>query len=210
MTAPAFIDTHLDPNAFDFFASPASNPGATCGYCFGNNCGGVCADASYDGASFDYELLAAIDPLSLPSPGPAPRGRPQLTLLDGGLDDAAPGRVRTVRGGVPAVDRATRGESELIEVYRRRRFLAALALTVIVVAVAWASGLSLTSFGATPTATDEIPAVHVVGVGDTYPSIATELGADDPNEFAETLRAANGGAELAPGQRLVVNLDALG
>jgi len=153
----------------------------------------------------DVELLTAIDPLSL---------RPQLTVLEGGRAD---GGHNNDRGGAPAravasrlVPRVSRGESEMVEIYRRRRFFAALAITLAVVALALASGLSLTSFGATPASTDPVPHVHVVSVGDTYPSIATELGADDPNAFAEALRSANGGAQLAPGQRLVVNLASLG
>lgn len=150
----------------------------------------------------DVDLLMAIDPQAL-----ARASRPALTVVDGGLTLPA---ADSDRHEALARTSITRGESEMVEVYRRRRFIAALAVTAIVIALAWAAGLSITSFGAAASSTDGIPVVHVVSVGDTYPSIATELGVDDPTVFAETLRAANGQAELVPGQRLVVNLAAFG
>ncbi len=103
-----------------------------------------------------------------------------------------------------------------VEVYRRRRFFALVATTVLVLAVAWASGVSLTSFsgatttgatttGATTTgAGDAVPVVYVVVPGDSYGAIASGLGAANPVAAAQVLRAANGGGELAVGQRLIV------
>lgn len=121
--------------------------------------------------------------------------RPQLRLIQGGGHS----QIAPARRTEPAVS---------IELYRRRRFLALLAATLVVLAVAWAMGLSLVSFGDTTAATtaDVMPAVHVVMPGDSYAAIASGLGATDPVSAGELLRAANGGSELVVGQRVVVDL----
>lgn len=98
----------------------------------------------------------------------------------------------------------------MVEVYRRRRFAIALALTAVILLLTQLSGVSLTSFGPTPQIDDSAPLVHVVRPGDTYAGIAAELGADHPQSFASELRAANGGAELNTGERIVVDLPGLG
>ncbi|MEM7092550.1 MAG: LysM domain-containing protein [Actinomycetota bacterium] len=128
-------------------------------------------------------------------------GRPVLQLIEGGAV-AAPA-VPARRSGAVTLD-------PMAETYRRRRFAVALALTAIILLATQLAGISLTSFGSTAPVVDETaPQVHVVRPGDTYAGIAAELGADRPVEFGAELRTANGGGELAVGQRLVVNLDAL-
>jgi LysM repeat protein len=147
----------------------------------------------------------ANDPvLDLPNPFDAPLAseaamdrwfdRPHLEVIEG-----------AVHVDVPAAQ-----VDPMVEVYRRRRFAIALALTAVVLLVSQLAGLSLTSFGPTSTATDEsTPVVHVVRPGDTYAGIAAELGVDHPQSFASELQAANGFAELTVGQRLVVDLSGL-
>lgn len=97
-----------------------------------------------------------------------------------------------------------------LEQYRRRRFFAVLALTIAVLAATQLMGVSLTAFDpladpAAVSAADEAPLVHVVRPGDTYGAIAASLGATSPVAAADALRQANGRAELAVGQRLVVD-----
>lgn len=121
-------------------------------------------------------------------------GRPRLQLIEGAGHVDVP---------APRID-------PMVEVYRRRRFAVALALTVLIIAATQALGISLTSFGPAPQADDSAPLVHVVRPGDTYAGIAATLGADDPATFADELRSANGQAELVVGQRLVVDLPGLG
>ena len=122
--------------------------------------------------------------------------RPQLRLIEGG------GTGTVGLGTVVAATRSTPS----IEVYRRRRFFALVAVTALVLAIAWAAGVSVLSFGTTGAATvSEAPAVHVVLPGDSYAAIAADLGAANPVAAGEQLRVANGGAELVVGQRLVVN-----
>ncbi len=124
----------------------------------------------------------------------APR-RPQLRLIEG----EGYGRI------LPAAQPSTPTRS--VEVYRRRRFLALIAVTALVLAIAWAAGISVTSFdGAQAGVSSEaIPLVHVVLPGDSYGAIAADLGAANPIAAAEQLRLANGGGELIVGQRLVVD-----
>ena len=121
-------------------------------------------------------------------------GRPHLEVIEG-----------AAQVDVPAAQ-----FDPMVEVYRRRRFAVALALTAILLLVSQLAGISLTSFGPTATTTDEsTPIVHVVRPGDTYAGIAAELGADHPQSFAYELEQANGFAELTVGQRLVVDLPGL-
>lgn len=121
-------------------------------------------------------------------------GRPQLRLIQGG------GASRVLPAVAPAPNAS-------VEVYRRRRFLALLAVTIMIVIVALASGVSLTSFSSTPAsvATDTTPLVHVVLPGDSYAAIAADLGAPKPVVVGERLRSANGGSDLVVGQRLIVD-----
>lgn len=132
-----------------------------------------------------------------------PHARPQLRLIQGGAHD----RILSV----PPL-----GPSASVEVYRRRRFLALVAITAMVLAIAWAAGVSVTSFsgessGATAQVSSQtdIPVVHVVLPGDSYAAIASNLGAGNAVAGGEQLRIANGGAELVVGQRLVVDVAAL-
>lgn len=96
------------------------------------------------------------------------------------------------------------------EIYRRRRFMALVGVTLLVLAIAWAMGISVLSFGAPSVdpLTEAAPAVHVVLPGDSYAAIATQFGLENPVEAAVQLRAANGGGELVAGERLVVDLGA--
>jgi len=78
--------------------------------------------------------------------------------------------------------------------------------------IAWAAGISLTSFSAAPAGVGsqglvetDAPVVHVVLPGDSYAAIAADLGATNAAGAGEQLRIANGGAELVVGQRLVVD-----
>lgn len=94
-----------------------------------------------------------------------------------------------------------------VEIYRRRRFFALLAVTALVLVAAFTAGIPVTGFATTaPNAHPDQPRVHVVVPGDSYGAIAAELGAADPVVAAAALRAANGGGELVVGQRLVVDL----
>ena len=166
-----------------------------------------------------------LDPygLDLPDLAPAPSSpgqRPSLQLLPGGGAGADPGvPAAPVAPVAPTVDAPAPVRSpehghpqlgDMVEVYRRRRFLVALALTVVIVAVSQMFGVSLTSFGGAQATDESTPVVHVVRPGDTYPGIAAGLGADDPQSFATELQQANGGADLVVGQRLVIDLGRLG
>jgi hypothetical protein len=125
--------------------------------------------------------------------------RPQLRLIEG------EGYGHSLATTEPAASAVS------VEVFRRRRFLALVAITVLVLGIAWVAGISVMSFSG-PTAgvgADAAPAVHVVRPGDTYAAIATDLGVSNPIFAAEQLRAANGGIELIVGQRLVVDLATL-
>lgn len=129
-----------------------------------------------------YDLGFDIDPVP---------HTPRLAVLPGGAQIAAV--------PVPAAD-------PIVEMYRRRRFMALLALTAAVLLVAQLAGLSVTSFGPLSTAVDATsPVVHVVAPGDTYGGIAASLGAEDPQSFALVLQDTNANAELVVGQRLVVD-----
>lgn len=145
---------------------------------------------SFDVGSFD---VGSFDSASFGDPLPQ---RPVLRVVDANM--AAPMRI----AATPSV-----------EVLRRRRFFALVAATTVVLAIAWAMGISITSFGpatADPVlAVEAAPAVHVVLPGDSYAAIAANLGAANPVAAAEELRQANGGAELAVGQRILVNTAAL-
>lgn len=123
-----------------------------------------------------------------------PGRRPQLRLIEGGGYD----RI------LPAV--APLAPPASVEIYRRRRFLALVAVTALVLGIAWAAGISVTSFSGTQAAVanDAAPMVHVVLPGDSYGAIAADLGAANPVAAGEQLRIANGGGELIVGQRLVV------
>lgn len=128
-------------------------------------------------------------------------------------DDAAPGgnvQLVVLEGEGQGAGASGAQFDPMVEVYRRRRFAIALALTAILLLVSQLAGISLTSFGPTSSTVDEsTPVVHVVRPGDTYAGIAAELGADHPQSFASELEQANGFAELTVGQRLVVNLPGL-
>lgn len=124
-----------------------------------------------------------------------PPQRPQLRLIEGG----GYGRI------LPAVEPPA--PSATVEMYRRRRFLALVAITALVLGIAWAAGISVTSFSGAQTgeASDAAPMVHVILPGDSYGAIAADLGAANPVVAGEQLRIANGGGELIVGQRLVVD-----
>ena len=128
--------------------------------------------------------------------GSIPR-RPELRLIQG----EGYGRI------LPAAESSAPFFGPSVEVYRRRRFLALLAVTVMIVGIALAAGVSLTSFSTAPAAaaSDTTPPVHVVLPGDSYAAIAADLGAVNPVAAGEQLRIANGDSELTVGQRLVVD-----
>jgi len=130
--------------------------------------------------------------------------RPDLRLIQGGGNGG--------NGGMGAAPTRSLEPAVSIEVYRRRRFVAVAAATLVVFAIAWSLGLSALSLGtgATSAAAESMPAVHVVLPGDSYAAIASDLGVANPVAAAEQLRAANGGSELVVGQRLVVDLAAFG
>lgn len=122
-------------------------------------------------------------------------GRPKLQVIEG---------AALVEVPAASID-------PMVEVYRRRRFAVALALTAVILLVVQLTGLSLTSFGPTPSTADaSTPVVHVVRPGDTYAGIAADLGVDDPDAFASELRLSNGGGELVIGDRLVMSQSSLG
>ena len=134
---------------------------------------------------------------------------PVLDIFDD-VDSIAPARpqLRLIEGdGFGQLIAPAPEQLALVEVQRRRRFLALLAVTALVLAIAWAAGVSVTSFGAAaaPVPTDAVPSVYVVHPGDSYGAIASEIGAANPIAGAEVLRAANGGGELMVGERLVVS-----
>lgn len=141
----------------------------------------------------------ASDPLASDAAMDRWFGRPHLEAPD----------LRVIEGA-GQVDVPAAQIDPMVEVYRRRRFAVALALTAILLLVSQIAGVSLTSFGPTATTSDEsAPVVHVVRPGDTYAGIAAELGADHPQSFAYELEQANGFAELMVGQRIVVDLPGL-
>ena len=131
--------------------------------------------------------------------GTPPR-RPELRLIEGG------GYGHIVPSALPLAS-PQHGKDLSVEVYRRRRFLALLAATVFVLGVAWAAGVSVTSFSTAPAAvaSDVTPPVHVVLPGDSYAAIAADLGASNPIVAGDQLRLANGGGELVVGQRMVID-----
>ena len=123
--------------------------------------------------------------------------RPQLRLIEG----------QGYGGILPAAEPLAPTRAS-VETYRRRRFLALLAVTALVLGIAWAAGISVTSFSTAPAAGvagDAVPAVHVVLPGDSYAAIAADLGATNPVVAGDQIRLANGGGELVVGQRLVVD-----
>jgi hypothetical protein len=123
--------------------------------------------------------------------------RPQLRLIEG------EGYGHSLATTEPAASAVS------VEVFRRRRFLALVAITVLVLGIAWAAGISVVNFSGPTAGADAAPAVHVVVPGDSYAAIASDLGVANPIAAAEQLRAANGGSELIVGQRLVVDLATL-
>jgi len=121
--------------------------------------------------------------------------RPQLRIIQGGgLGQPAPAPLAVLE--------------PTAEIYRRRRFLALLTVAVMVIGLAWMSGVSVATFGegqAASSQTDVVPAVHVVLPGESYAAIAAELGAANPVAAGQQMKFENGGSELVVGQRLVVN-----
>ncbi|MBA2282449.1 MAG: LysM peptidoglycan-binding domain-containing protein [Acidimicrobiia bacterium] len=93
------------------------------------------------------------------------------------------------------------------DTYRRRR-LGALGLVLVIAALALA--LVTTLIGPTEAAPAPAPVAvvtHVVQPGDTLWSIANDLAPGrDLRPVVDALAAANGGAVLVPGQRIVVNI----
>ena len=64
--------------------------------------------------------------------------RPQLRLIEG------EGYGRVLPTTQPLISTCS------VEIYRRRRFLALLAVTALVLSIAWTAGLSVTSFAQCP------------------------------------------------------------
>jgi hypothetical protein len=91
--------------------------------------------------------------------------------------------------------------------YRRRRFVAGLLLAAVVLAavvgVSWLTRPAAGELDLRPVAREQV----VVQPGDTVWSIAQELAAGgDVRPLVDAIVAANGGAELAVGQRLTVSV----
>ena len=157
----------------------------------------VAFDPAFDIHALDVHDLDMFDDVD----GIAPR-RPELRLIQG----EGCGRI------IPATTTLAPGAS--VEIYRRRRFFALIAITALVLGIAWAAGLSVTSFSAAPASPALVdgqaaPLVHVVLPGDSYAAIAADLGATNPVVAGDQLRVANGGSELVIGQRLVVDASVL-
>ncbi len=120
--------------------------------------------------------------------------RPQLRLIEGEGHGCISGATQPLAQTSP------------VEMYRRRRFLALLAVTALVLSIAWAAGFSIISLSNVPVgvASEATPVIHVVLPGDSYAAIAADLGAANPVAAGEQLRVSNGGSELVVGQRVIV------
>lgn len=91
--------------------------------------------------------------------------------------------------------------------YRRRRFVVGLLLAAVVLAavvgVSWRTRPAADALDLRPIAREQV----VVQPGDTVWSIAEELAAGgDVRPVVDAIVAANGGAELAVGQRLTITV----
>ncbi len=133
-----------------------------------------------------------------PRPEPAPEWPPRLTLVPS-LSPSAPSPSRgTMARPRPALS--------LARARRRRR---GVLITIGLLVAVGLSVMGAPSSGAgrspLPAAGAETAAVYVVQPGDTLWSIAGDLAPQqDRRDLVDRLTAANGGADLAVGQRLVV------
>jgi Tfp pilus assembly protein FimV len=133
-----------------------------------------------------------------PRPHPAPEWPPRLTLVPPLSPSAVSPSARPPVTSPPALSRA---------VYRRRRLGVLITIGLLV-----AVGLSVVgtpSSGASrsplPAAGAETAAVYLVQPGDTLWAIAGSIApGHDRRAAVDQLAAANGGADLQVGQRLVV------
>lgn len=110
---------------------------------------------------------------------------------------------------LPPVEEVVRRSERagMAPVYRRRRAAAVLISVVVLVAALWAVDAVAGRLAAGPAPAVETSSVErVVQPGDTYWSIALELGGSgDVRERVDALVRANGGsASLEVGQRIVV------
>ncbi|HAP75919.1 MAG TPA: hypothetical protein DCR14_07530 [Acidimicrobiaceae bacterium] len=92
-------------------------------------------------------------------------------------------------------------------VYVRRRVVAALVFVVVALTVWFGAGQVLANRGGAPASTPTVrpAASYVVQPGDTMWSIAAvHHGAGSHSDYVDALIAANGGADLAVGQVIVL------
>ncbi|MFZ6004987.1 MAG: LysM peptidoglycan-binding domain-containing protein [Actinomycetota bacterium] len=131
------------------------------------------------------QLQPRLRPTTVP-PGPGPSSRPSLRVLEGGRAPAELARQA---------------------IYRRRRLVALMLATVLLVGVLLLANAVVvrTAGGGNPhpVAGTSSQSVHVVQPGDTLWSIARSLDPDgDVRLTVDRLVDLNGGAPLSVGQRL--------
>ena len=159
--------------------------------------------------AFDVKDLASrggLDAVVIPlreDRGMAAHRPPALTLVPAGVA-AAPASSQSVR--LPEA------------VYRRRRLVVAMivvAALTLVLALARPDQVPPGEANPWPSAGEvslsaELPGVYVVRPGDTLWDIALAIApGDDPRALVHELAEAAGGAELEPGQRIVIGAAAI-
>ena len=110
-----------------------------------------------------------------------------------------------ITGGELAIYGASRPSAVTL---RRRRVRALLAVLLLAIALAWGAVRTAAALGGEPASAPERrpgPITYVVEPGDTLWSIARRLQpAGDVRDLVRSLVAANGGAEVDVGDRLVL------
>jgi hypothetical protein len=110
-----------------------------------------------------------------------------------------------ITGGELAIYGASRPSAGTL---RRRRVRALLAVLLLAIALAWGAVRTAAALGGEPASAPERrpgPITYVVEPGDTIWSIARRLQpSGDVRDLVRSLVAANGGAEVDVGDRLVV------
>jgi hypothetical protein len=110
-----------------------------------------------------------------------------------------------ITGGELAIYGASRPSAVTL---RRRRVRALLAVLLLAIALAWGAVRTAAALGGEPASVPERrpgPITYVVEPGDTIWSIARRLQpSGDVRDLVRSLVAANGGAEVDVGDRLVL------